>query len=157
MATESPLIHDGGQTVLSTANDARRSSITGTTLNGPNGSAQYYPVYLSTTVDRTVALCSTTFGVQLSTGQAIYGILQNTPGPGQAADVGIFGISKYIAGSTAIVRGTQLQTSSTVPGYLVPWAAGNGIRLGVAIESASAVGGVYTMAIYGFGQGSGST
>lgn len=112
---------------------------------------------MSTTVDRTVALCSTLFGANGSTVQAFYGILQNTPQPGGAADVGIFGISKAIAGSTAIVRGTQLQTSSTAPGYLVPWAAGNGVRVGMAIESITAVGQVFTMAIYGFGQGGGST
>lgn len=142
---------------LSTASDARRSSITGTTLNGPNGSAQFYPVYISTANDRQVVPASTVVGAGGSTVYALYGILQNTPGPGQAADVGIFGVTKMIAGSTLIVRGTQLQTSSTVAGYVAPWAAGNGAKIGVALESPGAVGAVFTAALYGFTQGGGST
>jgi hypothetical protein len=142
---------------LSTANDARRSSITGTTLNGPNGSAQYFPVFLSTSVARTVVLGTTLLGAAGSTVEAFYGILQNTPGPGQAADVGIFGISKAIAGTTTIVFGGPLQTSSTAPGYLVPWAGGNGPKIGIAIEVPTGVGQVFTMALYGFGAGPGST
>src|SRR5437899_9115853 len=47
-ATESPLIHDGSQMVLASTLDARNSTQTGTTLNGPNGSGQFLVVVLST-------------------------------------------------------------------------------------------------------------
>jgi hypothetical protein len=145
MATESPLIHDGGNLTLSTSFDARRSSITGTTLNGPNGSGQFYPVVFSTANDRQVALSSVTTP---STFAPFLGILQNTPGPGQAADVAIFGVCKALAGST-FVRGTLLQLSSTAGGYVVPYLQGNGPPIGFAYESPTAAGAVFTMFLRG--------
>ncbi len=147
MATESPLIHDGSQNTLSTANDARRSSITGTTLSGPNGSAQFYWLTESTTVDRTVAFAST---APTTTPWYPYGVLQNTPQPGGAADIGIFGITKLIAGTTTIVRGSQISPSSTVSGLTSLWATGQVyLRAGIALETPSAVGQVFTALIYG--------
>jgi hypothetical protein len=154
MATESPLIHDGSQTVLSTANDARRSSITGTTLNGPNGSAQFYPVYIST--GRVVSLVSTTFQ-NMSTSTPLYGILQNTPGPGQAADVGILGITKAISGSSSIIGGTVLQTSSTAAGQVTPFVGGNGRPWGISLETVTSAGAVFTALMYGAANGGPST
>lgn len=152
MATESPLLHDGSQFSLSTTNDARRSSISGSTLLGPNGSGQFLAVYMSTTNDRQLNLATSTMGA--STSQIFYGLLQNTPGPGEACDVGIFGITKAVAGAT-VSRGMPLQTSSTANGVLVQFAAGNGAHVGYAIESA-VVGQVFTIAL-GFGVGSFST
>jgi hypothetical protein len=146
MATESPLLHDGSQCISNF--DGRNSSITGTTLSGPNGSGQFLAVVLSTTVDRTVQLPSTT------TAQfKPYGILQNKPSTGIAADVGIFGVSKAIAGTT-VVRGQDLMLSSTAAGTLIPFttAVGN-TPCGRALENASTVGQVFTAAIYGFGVG----
>jgi hypothetical protein len=146
MATESPLLHDGGQTTLSTAADARRSSITGTTLNGPNGSAQFYPVVLSTTVARTVALASTAPG---TTPTQIYGVLQNTPGPGQAADVGFLGVSKVIAGSTSITFGSLISPSSTIPGTFGTWATGQVyLPSGVSLENPTSTGAVITAMLF---------
>ncbi len=146
MATESPLIHDGSQTVLSTANDARRSSITGATLAGPNGSGQFLCVALSTTVDRTVTIASTApaGGQILGNRAAAYGVLQNTPGPGQAADVGLYGISKVVAGTTTIGRGGAITPSSTSSGT-VSAASTTTLQygpIGFALESPSAVGAV---------------
>ena len=46
MATESPLIHDGGQCILGF--DARNSTYSGSTLAGPSGSGQYLAVLMST-------------------------------------------------------------------------------------------------------------
>jgi len=147
MATESPLIHDGGQNTLSTANDARRSSITGTTLSGPNGSGQFYWVTLSTSVNRTAAFASTAPG---TTPWYPYGVLQNTPQPGGAVDVGIFGITKLIAGTTTILAGTQISPSSTVSGLTSPWAANQiYLRCGIALEAPTTVGQVFTALIYG--------
>jgi len=103
MTTESPLIHDGSQNTLSTASDFRNSTNTGSTLAGPSGSGQFLAVVLSTTVDRTCALPATGG----SSGLPIYGICQNKPRPGEAIDVGIFGISKAVAGAT-IVRGNEV-------------------------------------------------
>jgi hypothetical protein len=141
MATESPLLHDGSQTTLSTSYDARRSSISGTTNNGPNGSMQFLAFALSTINGRQVVPCSTLFGA--STAEIFYGILQNTPAPGTAADIGIFGITKAVAGST-ISAGIPLQTSSTSAGMVVPWASGNGRQISVALENA-VVSQVFTM------------
>lgn len=151
MATESPLLHDGSQCTVNF--DARRSSITGTTLPGPNGSGQYLAVGLSTTVDRTVIL-PTTGG---SSGIRCYGILQNTPSTGIAADVGIFGISKAVSGSTAIVSGMDLMLSSTAQGALIAYSSGAAVqKIGFALEAAATVGAVFTMCIYGAGNGGGT-
>jgi hypothetical protein len=145
MATESPLIHDGSQTTLSTAFDARRSSITGSTLPGPNGSGQFLLVALSTQADRQVRLTSTS-----TADLQAYGILQGTPGPGQAADVGIFGISKAVAGTTTIVDGSRLGISSTLAGAVNLWSTGAGTPVGRSLEAVSAVGQVITIALGGF-------
>lgn len=134
MATESPLIHDGSQNTLSTANDFRNSTQTGSTLSGPNGSGQYLAVIQSTTTDRTLGLASSTG----STGLPIYGICQNKPRGGDAVDVGIFGVSKYVAGAT-ITRGQNLMLSATAGGTLIPYSTtntGNPVPIGVALESA---------------------
>ena len=93
MATEGPLIHDGAQCTAA-ANYYNPSSA----LDGPNGSGQFLFVYVSAA--RVVT-------VQTSSGGAVYGILQNTPASGQAADVGIMGISKVVAGA-AITAGANL-------------------------------------------------
>lgn len=150
MATETPLLHDGSQCVLSTSFDARRSSLTGSTLNGPNGSAQFYPVFLST--GRTVSLVSTTFQ-NMSTATPVYGILQNTPQGGIAADVGIYGVTKMIGGSSSIVGGGLLQTSSTSAGQVTPYVGGNGRAFAMALENCTAIGSVFTAFMYGAGFG----
>ena len=148
MATESPLIHDGGHLILSTAYDARRSSITGTTLNGPNGSAQFFPVFLTSTMtDFYVGL--STGGFAQSTLNQCVGILQNTPKGGEIANVAIFGVTKALAGSTSIVRGTPLSVSSTAAGYVVPYSTGVGGSIGFAYENPAAVGNVFTMFLFG--------
>lgn len=158
MATEGPMHRDGGQNTLSTLQDARNSTITGSTLLGPNGSGQFLAVYLSSAnTARTVSIASSTCGAAGSSVQQFYGILQNKPGPGQAADVCYMGITKAVAGLGTIVAGTQLQTSSTAGGVLTPWLGGNGQRIGVALEAAATTGAVFTMALFGFGQGAGAT
>jgi hypothetical protein len=145
-ATESPLIHDGSQSVLSTATDFRNSTLTGTTLNGPNGSGQFLAVTIST--GRTITLLTSTMP-NLSTvnSNTFYGICQNKPRPGDAVDVGIFGISKCVSGSSAITGGQALQCSSTTSGVLTPFVAGNGRPVGIAIENALTVGAVFSALI----------
>lgn len=158
LATEGPLIRDGAQNTLSTTQDARNSTLTGTTLAGPNGSGQFLAMTLSTVnTSRTVTIASTLAGAAGSSVANFYGILQNKPRGGEAADVAIFGISKVVAGSSSILAGSQLGVSSTVSGVLVPYTTGNGVRVGVALEPATTVGQVFTAAIYGFCQGGGST
>lgn len=150
MATESPLIHDGSQTVAGF--DGRNSSITGTTLAGPNGSAQFLAVTLSTSSSRTVAITSS----GASTGAIIYGILQNKPSTGIAADVGIFGVSKVVAGSTAIGSGMDLMVSATAGGVLIPYSSsvGAGVaRVARSLETATTIGQVFTAFVYGIGIG----
>lgn len=155
MATESPLIHDGGQNVVSTATDARRSSITGTTLPGPNGSGQFLCVVQSTTVDRTVAIASTAPTAPTSGSNQVYGVLQNTPGPGQAADVGVLGISKVVAGSSSIVRGSLISPSSTSAGTVNNWSSGLAYSpVGTALESATVIGQVFSALIWPVSRGS---
>ena len=100
MATESPLIHDGSQTVAA-------ASLT---------TSQFY---------------------------AIYGILQNKPASGQAADVGFLGVSKAIAGA-AITAGAALMTDTS--GRLIT-ATSTNHRVGYAIESVSATNTIFTMMV----------
>ena len=149
MATESPLIHDGSQCTLSTAQDARNSTLTGSTQAGPSGSGQFLAVSLSTSnVGRTVSIVSTTF-VNASSNSAFYGILQNKPRGGEAADVGIFGISKVVCASTGVLAGSLLQISSTSAGALTLFAGGNGRAVGLALEACSGVGQVITAFVGG--------
>lgn len=139
MATESPLMHDGAQTV--SGFDARNGTITGTTRIGPNGSAQFLAVKLSSTTDRTVSLCTTST-------ERPYGILQNKPSTGIAADVGIDGVSKAVAGTTTITNGLPLMVGSS--GVLIPFTTSSqGFCIGQAIEAPTAVGQVFTARIYG--------
>lgn len=143
MATESPLLHDGSQTISGT--DTRNSTITGTTLGGPNGSGQFLAVALSTATARTV-------NPTTALGQRIYGILQNKPSTGLAADVGVFGISKVVCASSTTVGIGQMIMAST-SGTLLPYSsAASQYPCGVALESAAASQ-VFSAAIYGFGAG----
>ncbi len=145
-ATESPLIHDGSQTILSTGQDFRNSTLTGTTLSGPSGSGQFLLVTLST--GRTITLFTSTM-INLSSAQSVYGVCQNKPRAGDAVDVGIFGFTKVVSASTAIAGGSLLQASSTSSGAVVPWASGNGRAVGIAIENALSVGAVFTAFVGG--------
>lgn len=148
MATQGPMIDDGSQTVAGF--DARNSTFTGSTLAGPNGSGQFLAVLLSTSSSRTVVVCSTA-GSTIN--QFIYGILQNKPQLGIAADVCIFGVTKAVAGAT-IASGVLLMPSSTLAGSLVTYSTALGGRpCGQSIESA-VVGQIFTAALFGFGQGS---
>lgn len=133
MASESPLLHDGAQTVAA----ANYGNLAG--LAGPGGSGQFLAVLLSAAADRTSALVA-------AAGAQAYGILQNKPALGEVADVGIYGITKAVAGAT-ITRGSYLMTDTS--GRLVAWVAGSGYaQLGVAIESA-VVGQIFTAYIQG--------
>ena len=119
MATEAVQIRDGS--MVAGANYSN-----GAGLSGPGGSGQYLVVNASTVADRTVVL-STTIGMQ------VYGILQNKPTSGAAADVCLFGISKVVSGGT-ITRGSQLMVNAS--GQLVTWTAGSGYaQVAIAIES----------------------
>lgn len=120
MATESVLIHDGAQTVAA-ANYSNTQS-----LAGPSGSGQFLAVVL-TSAGRTVAIAS-------SIGAQIYGVLQNKPTSGAAADVGFMGVTKAVAGGT-IAAGAALMTNAS--GQLIAWTAGSGYaQVGYAIEAA---------------------
>lgn len=147
MANEQMGFHVGWLT-LSTLDDARRSSITGTTLNGPNGSGQFYWVYGSSLNALQVRLGSS--NVTPSPTQNVLGILQNTPGPGDPCDICMLGVSKVIAGSTSIVPFQSIQQSSAptagLSGLVVPYSttAGNGAALGFALEAPTSTGAVFT-------------
>ena len=120
MATEGPLLHDGAQCVAA-ANYSNSQS-----LSGPSGSGQFLAVVL-TSAGRTVALAA-------SIGAQIYGILQNKPTSGAAADVGFIGVTKAVAGGT-IAAGAALMTNAS--GQLVTWTSGSGYaQVGYAIEAA---------------------
>lgn len=146
MATESPLIHDGSQTVA--GSDFRNSTYSGSTRLGPSGSAQFSAVRLSTVADRTVLGCTVS-------GQQIYGILQNKPAIGEAADVGIFGVSKMVCGTTSFTAGQKLQADSS--GNMVLYSSGAGIyACAIALETPVSPGQVFSAALYGFGLGGGA-
>lgn len=147
-----------GFLTLSTLDDARRSSITGTTQNGPNGSAQFFWVYMSTVNALQVRLGSSL--ITPSTLTPVLGILQNTPGPGQAADIAFIGVSKALAGSTTITFGALIQPSSAPvgqSGQVVLYATGNGPPIGFSLETPTSTGQVISVALFGFAHGGFST
>jgi hypothetical protein len=113
MATDSPLIHDGSHTTAA----ADLSAATN----------QFRAVKL--TAAQAVNLASTG-------GEAIYGILQNTPASGQPADVGIFGISKALIGVGGVTAGDTLQTE-TATGKLITKSSTNTV-VGIALTTNAA-------------------
>jgi hypothetical protein len=127
MATEAPLIKDGAQCTAA-ANYYNPASA----LDGPGGSGQFLCVYISAA--RVVT-------VQTSSGGDVYGILQNTPASGQAADVGLLGVSKAVAGA-AISAGALLQSDAN--GRVITQ-TGSGAVVGRAIEAATAANQVITI------------
>lgn len=130
MATESPLIHDGSQ-CIATANYYNPA----VPLLGAGGSAQFLAVSLSAARTLQITPNQTTL---------VYGILQNTPMATEAADVGIAGISKAVAGA-AITFGLPLMcgTGGTL-GQLIPWVT-SAYKVAIAIEPAAAQGVVFTV------------
>jgi len=123
MATESPLIHDGSQT---------------TAASGDLATAQFYAVKLVGA--RSVDLAN-------AGGEPIYGILQNTPLIGQAADVGIIGVSKAMIGAP-VAAGAQLMTDTTA--RLIT-ATSTNHRVAVALEAGGTAGQVISVALSGLG------
>jgi|SRR6185437_2414503 len=144
MATESPLLHDGSQTTAA-ANYSATANLAGMNSSGTtgSGSGQYLCVALNTTSRQSV--------LASSSGQQIYGILQNKPAAGQAADVGIFGVTKAVAGGS-ITAGDKLMAKND--GTVITWtSSGNKAQIGYAIETAAS-GAVFTMVLMG---GTGNT
>jgi len=120
--------------------DFRDSTLTGTTHAGPNGSAQFMAVQLSTVTDLTVNLTT-------ANGARVFGILQNKPSTGIAADVAVFGVSKCVAGST-FGPGVDLMSDSS--GCLIPLVASTAVlKFGRSLETVSAVGQVFSAVIFG--------
>lgn len=83
-------------------------------------------------------------------GEAIYGILQNNPTSGLAADVGILGVSKAVAGA-AITAGDYLMTDTS--GRLITVVT-TSHRVAQALEAATGAGQIITVAL---GPNSGDT
>ncbi len=143
MATEGILLHDGAQTIAA-ANYGNGANLAGTntagTTGGATGSGQYLCVAISTAAARTSVLASVL-------GQQIYGILQNKPAAGQAADVGIFGITKAVVGTGGATFGLPVYTDAT--GAVINWVTGSGkVQIGVALETGVATQ-VITIFLYG--------
>lgn len=135
MATESPLISDGSETVAA-ANYWNPASA----LAGPSGSGQFLAVALSTAVARTSVLASVL-------GQQIYGVLQNKPNIGEAADVGLFGISKMVVGSAGVTFGAAIMVDAT--GAAINWTAGSAYsQIGRSLETIAS-GGIATVFLSG--------
>lgn len=131
MATEAPLISIGSQCTA-----AADLSGTTTTLAGPNGSGQYLAVKI--TASRSVNLAN-------AGGEAVIGILQNTPALGQAAEIGFVGCSKAVAGA-AIAAGAELMTDTSA--RLIT-ATSTNHRVALALESASAAGQLISVVLGG--------
>ena len=122
MASESPLIHDGAQ-LTATANYYNP----GSALAGPGGSGQFLGVIVSQSADRKATVAGA--GVQ------IYGVLQNKPASAEVCDIGIFGITKAVAGASAVTHGKPQMTDST--GAFTDWVSGSAnAQVGIALESA---------------------
>jgi hypothetical protein len=122
MATESPLIHDGGQVTAST------------NLQG----AQFFAVALSSAgADRLVSLATVTTA-------SIYGVLQNTPSSGQAADVGIFGLTKGAVGVGGWTPNMSLMVSTA--GDFIAWTSGPKVGKSLVTASSGALGTMFVVA-----------
>lgn len=118
MATEGPLFHDGGQCQATT-----------------NLAAYQFFAAVISTVDRLL-----TFGTVSTLG--MYGVLQNAPTSGQAADVGILGITKAAVGAGGWTPGMTLQMSTQADFV----AFSSGTKCGVSLVTASS-GALGTMLI----------
>jgi hypothetical protein len=121
MATEGFLLHDGGQCT------AAVNLSQGASLSGFGGSGQFLGVSITAARAVTNITASTT---------KPYGILQNDPTSGFVADVGVFGITKAVAGAS-ITAGNQLMfdSSGRVITYTTP---GTNEHVGIALEAATA-------------------
>ena len=111
MATEGPLLRDGAQMQA----------------NADLSAKQFFGVKVDTSADRKVILANTG-------GEGIYGILQNKPTSGQAADVALVGVSKAAINGT-VTRGDLLMTDNT--GQFVTATGGNH-AVAQALESGAA-------------------
>lgn len=138
MAVEGPGINLG---YCVASFDGRNSTYTGTTHFGPNGSAQFLAVKMSSTADLTVSLkaSSTERGV---------GVLQNKPTTGIAADVRFIGVTKAIAGTTTITNGMAVIFGSS--GVALPFStASGGFAEGQALEAPATAGQVFSVLLSG--------
>lgn len=124
--------------------DFRDSTKSGTTHAGPSGSYQFMAVQLSTTEDFKV-------GPSTAAGAPSFGILQNKPNSGEAADVAVFGVSKCVGGSTVIAPGQLLMTDSS--GCLIPFTTTTVPQfcVGRSLESVTTIGEVFSAFIFGLG------
>jgi hypothetical protein len=143
MATEGINLHDGTQTIAA-ANYGNGANLAGTntagTTGGSTGSGQFLAVALSTSVARTSVLASVL-------GQQIYGILQNKPGTGQAADVVVFGVTKAVVGVGGVTLGLPVYVDAT--GCVINWVTGSGkVQIGFSYETGVA-GQVITIFLFG--------
>jgi hypothetical protein len=143
MATEGINLHDGTQTIAA-ANYGNGANLAGTntagTTGGSTGSGQFLAVALSTSVARTSVLASVL-------GQQIYGILQNKPAAGQAADVVVFGVTKAVVGVGGVTLGLPIYVDAT--GCVINWVTGSGeVQIGFAYETGVA-GQVISIFLFG--------
>jgi hypothetical protein len=124
MATQDPLFSDGANLVAAADYSAK----------------QFYAVGVSTAADRTALLAS-------SQGAKIYGVLQNKPKAAQITDIGVWGVTKMIAGA-AITRGAELMVDAT--GKFITWTSASAYtKVGIALESAAGSGTIFTGFVYG--------
>jgi len=136
MATESPLIVDGSQTTANTDMSGPAPFGTGATLAGQGGSGQFLAVNI--VGSRLVDI--------VATGEvAVYGIVQNKPRAGQAAAVGIMGVTKACAGA-AVSSGAALQVMDDGSGRLITHAS-TAVQVAVALEAAAGSTSIFTVAL----------
>jgi hypothetical protein len=119
-ATEGPTMRDGAQTTAG----SDMSGVTVTTLGGYQSSGQY----LAVKINASRSVCAMT-----SSGDMCYGILQNKPPVGAAAEIMIEGITKMMAGGTITADGPVMADAS---GRGIARTAGSSYTLlGYAIEA----------------------
>jgi len=119
MATEGPLITDGSQCTASADLSAK----------------QFYLVKLNTSGRQVV--------IGAANSDNVYGVLQSKPKAGEAANVGIFGISKAVAGA-AITAGDPLMSDTS--GRVITQTSTNP-KVGVALEAATVTGQIITIKV----------
>ena len=127
---------------LKSTADYRNSAIQGTTYSGPNGSAQFLAVTMSTAGggDGYFALFGATIGVPL-------GILQDKPAAGGAGNIMTLGVSKVVAAATTILPGSYLMP--TTAGTMTLWSAGAGFAMARSLETPGTAGAVFSAVLFG--------
>lgn len=114
--------------------------ISGLIAGADLSSDQYKFVKMASTAGEVVLVSATT--------DVAIGILQNAPADGEPAEVQFHGVSKVLAGATAIAQGDVLGWSSTA--RATARTAAGSRAMGLGVEVSAAAGDIVTILLSGY-------